>query len=109
MMLIRPWTLIALGVCASMTANCAASRPSSPVAPPRLILAEAATRPCELAVLPERPTAADLEAAYVRRGAQVAACDAARRLAVETLKAERDLIDAWAHGRKEAGPILPGD
>jgi len=74
-----------------------------------LILAEAATQPCELAVLPERPTAADLEAAYVRRGAQVAACDAARRLAVETLRAERDLIDAWAQGRGAAGPILPGD
>lgn len=109
MMLIRPWTLIVLSACAIMTASCAASRPLSPVAPPRLILAEAATQPCELAVLPERPTAADLEAAYVRRGAQVTACDAARRLAVETLRAERDLIDAWAQGRGAAGPILPGD
>ena len=107
-MRMNPWTLCGLTACVLMTANCAASRPSSPVAPPRLILAEAATQPCELAMLPERPTAADLEAAYVRRGAQVAACDAARRLAVETLKAERDLIDAWAQGRKGAGPILPG-
>ena len=73
MMLIRPWTLIVLSACAIMTASCAALRPLSPVAPPRLILAEAATQPCELAVLPERPTAADLDAAYVRRGAQVTA------------------------------------
>ncbi len=109
MMPIRPWTLIALGACAIMTANCAASRPPSPVAPPRLILAEAATQSCELAMLPERPTAADLEAVYVRRGAQVAACDAARRLAVETLQAERSLIDAWVQRRDGAGSILPGD
>jgi len=46
-------------------------------------------------VLPETATSADLEAAYVRRGGQILACDAARRLAVETLQAERALIDAW--------------
>lgn len=91
----RPLILTALVVCASMTANCAVSRPPSSVAPPRLVLAEAATGPCELAVLSDHPTAADLEAAYVRRGAQLAMCDAARRLAVETLEAERALIDDW--------------
>jgi len=53
------------------------------------------TRPCDLALLPETATSADLEAAYVRRGGQILACDAARRLAVETLQAERALIDAW--------------
>lgn len=37
---------------------------------------------------------ADLEAAYVERGAQIAACDGARRLAVETLDAERAMLDA---------------
>jgi hypothetical protein len=96
----RPlWTPLALGACMIMTASCAASRPPSAVAPPRLILPEAATRPCDLAVLPEGATAADLEAVYVRRGGQVLACDAARRLAVETLAAERKLIDAWAAGR----------
>ena len=32
---------------------------------------------------------ADLEVGYLTRGAQIVACDAARRLAVETLLAER--------------------
>jgi hypothetical protein len=36
---------------------------------------------------------ADLEIGYVTRGAQIVACDAARRLAVETLKAERAAQD----------------
>ena len=95
----RPWTPLVLSACMSMTASCAASRPASPVAPPRLILPEAATRPCDLAVLPDRPVLSDLEAAYMRRGAQLAACDAARRLALETLEAERALTDAWANRR----------
>lgn len=60
---------------------------------------DAVTRPCDLAVLPETATAADLEAAYVRRGVQILACDAARRLAVETLQAERSLIDEWVRSR----------
>lgn len=55
----------------------------------RLVLPEAARRPCALAVLPSEPSLGDLEAAYVERGAQIAACDGARRLAVETLEAER--------------------
>lgn len=97
----RLWTPLALGVCMTMTANCATSPRLSPVAPPRLILPEAAMRPCGLAVLPEGATVGDLEAAYVRRGGQVVACDAARRLAVETLTAERALIDAWLR-RQEA-------
>lgn len=62
------------------------------------MLAETVRQPCELALLPDRPTAADLEEAYVRRGAQLIACDAARRLAVETLEDERLLIDVWARG-----------
>ena len=76
-----------------MTAACATS--PQPVAPPRLALPDAATRPCALAVLPDRPTAADLDAAYMQRGAQMVSCDAARALAVETLTAERRLIDEW--------------
>lgn len=31
------------------------------------------------------------------RGEQIALCEARRLLAVDTLKAERDLIDAWAN------------
>ncbi|MEN5051065.1 hypothetical protein [Brevundimonas naejangsanensis] len=57
------------------------------------------TRSCDLVVLPEAATTADLEAAYVRRGGQILTCDAARRLAVETLQVERALIDAWVHFR----------
>ncbi len=37
---------------------------------------------------------ADLETGYAARGAQIVACDGARRLAVETLLAERALQDA---------------
>lgn len=95
----NPWTLAALSACAIMTANCAPSRPISTVAPPRLMLPPQATRPCALAVLPTEPTAADLEAAYVQRGAQIVACDGARRLAVETLIAERAMQDAQRKGR----------
>ena len=86
------WRLIVPIGCAIMTANCAASRPPS-VAPPRLTLPDEAVQPCQLAVLPDRPTRADLDAAYVTRGAQLVACEAARRLAVETLLAERALQD----------------
>lgn len=81
-----------------MTAACATS--SRPVAPPRLALPDAATRPCALAVLPDHPTAADLDATYMQRGAQVVSCDAARALAVETLIAERRLIDEWLKLKK---------
>jgi len=79
-----------------MTANCAGSPLISTVAPPRLVLPEVATRPCALATLPEAPSLADLEAAYLTRGAQILACDGARRLAVETLMAERAMQDRWA-------------
>lgn len=76
-----------------MIAACATS--PRPVAPPRLTLPDAATKSCPLAVLPDNPTAADLDAAYMQRGAQVVTCDAARALAVETLIAERRLIEEW--------------
>ena len=88
-----PWTLCGLSACMLMIANCAGSPPISTVAPPRLVLSEAAGRPCALAILPEAPSLADLEAAYLLRGAQIVACDGARRLAVETLMAERAMQD----------------
>jgi hypothetical protein len=50
-----------------------------------------AKRPCSLYVLPEMPTEADLEIGYATRGAQLVACDAARRLAVQTHEAEHAL------------------
>ena len=85
--------LIAPLAFAIMTAACATS--PQPVAPPRLTLPEAAVRPCPLAVLPSAPSVADLDTAYVLRGAQVVGCDAARALAVDTLDAEHRLIDEW--------------
>jgi hypothetical protein len=104
----RLWTPLALSACMAMTASCAASRPPSPVAPPRLILPEAAAEPCALTLLPQGATVGDLEAAFARRGGQIVACDAARRLAVETLEAERALIDAWGSGRNgRARQIIP--
>lgn len=88
-----PYRLIAPCASALMIASCAASRPISTAAPPRLALAEFATRPCALTILPPEPTTADLEVGYVERGAQLVACDLARRTAVETLLAERRAQD----------------
>jgi hypothetical protein len=53
----------------------------------------AAASPCALYVLPEHPTEADLDIGYAARGANLVACDAARRLAVQTWAAERELQD----------------
>lgn len=86
---------IALFACASMTSACATSAPRS-VEPPRLKLSPVVTTPCRLDRLPEAPTVADLEAGYLARGEALALCDAARQLAVETLFAERGLLDRWA-------------
>ncbi|QYF87522.1 hypothetical protein [Brevundimonas sp. PAMC22021] len=49
-----------------------------------------------MAVVPDAATLADLETAYVQRGEQLVRCDGARRLAVETLLAERSMMDAWS-------------
>ncbi|MFK0298905.1 hypothetical protein ACIQTU_06760 [Brevundimonas sp. NPDC090276] len=46
--------------------------------------------------MPEAASLADLEETYLLRGAQIVACDGARRLAVETLTAERAMQDRWA-------------
>lgn len=90
----NPWRATALIACALMTMSCAVSRPTSAVAPPRLTLPYAAARPCDLHRLPDQPTLADLEIGYMTRGAQIVSCDAARRLAVETLMVERAAQDA---------------
>lgn len=78
-----------------MIASCAGSLPTSRAAPPRLELDPRTAAPCVLPRLPDQPTVADLEAAYVRRGAAILACDGARRLALETLEVERALLDRW--------------
>lgn len=88
------WIRIAPLALLGMTASCAASPPRS-VSPPRLILPQAATTPCVLPRLPDEPTEADLEAVYVERGARLVECDAARRLAIDTLLAERVLRERW--------------
>ncbi len=92
------WTRLAPIVFSVMIASCAAT-PQPSAAPPRLILPQAAIRPCLLDRLPESPTQGDLEVAYVSRGAALAACDAARELAVETLLAEREMQDRWRQAR----------
>lgn len=87
----RRWILTAFLSCAGLTAGCATPPPALPVALPQLTPPPAATAPCEVYVLPPNATRADLDEGYVRRGAQIAACDAARRMALETLEAEHAL------------------
>ncbi|WP_293322043.1 hypothetical protein [Phenylobacterium sp.] len=86
----RPWLLSALLGFTMLTVGCAKPPPTSSAAP-RLALAAEAKTPCALHILPEQPTLADLEIGYVTRGAQIVACDAARRLAVETYAAQQAL------------------
>ena len=93
-----PLPLIALFGCAMLTASCANSRPSLPAAP-QIEMPAQARAPCDLYRLPDAPTQADLEIGYATRGAQVAACDAARKLAVETHDAEHAL-EAEGRGKR---------
>lgn len=48
--------------------------------------------PCKLPMIGEGGGLADLEIAYMERGEQILACDSARRMAVKTLLAERELV-----------------
>lgn len=89
----RPWMLSAPLACALLTASCA-SRPLNWPAAPRVEMPAEAARPCGLHILPANPTQADLEIGYATRGAQIVACDAARRLAVQTHAAEHALEGA---------------
>ncbi|KRB52675.1 MAG: hypothetical protein IV099_11660 [Phenylobacterium sp.] len=54
---------------------------------------EVAKRPCHLRRLPPSPTTADLEVSFAMRGADLAACELARKLAVETFDAQSALVD----------------
>ena len=91
----RPrWIRLAPIVFSAMTASCA-GLPQPPAPPPRLVLPQAAIRPCVLDRLTEAPTQGDLEVAYVSRGAALVACESARELAVATLLAEREMQDRW--------------
>jgi hypothetical protein len=71
--------------CAMLTASCASFRQISTAALPRVEVPEAARRTCRLHQLPPSPTLGDLEAGYVIRGSDLATCDLARQLAVDTL------------------------
>lgn len=90
----NPWIRTAPLACALTTAACASASPP-PAQPPRLAMPALAAEPCALHVLPDSPTQADLEVGYLERGAQLAACESARRLAVETHAAEHELEDRW--------------
>ncbi len=98
------WTRPAWIACALMTASCAGSPVASAVATPRLTLPEAVTTPCALSRLPPDAGQADLEVAYMTRGAQIVACDGARGLAVETLLAERAMQDRWREAQTPKRP-----
>lgn len=52
---------------------------------------ELAKRECVLYALPPGATQFDLELGYLRRGAEIVKCDAARRLAVDTFQTQLDL------------------
>lgn len=91
----RHWMLVVLFACGMLTTSCAGSPQTLVGAAPRIEMPVEARRPCRLAVLPDGPTMADLEIGYATRGAALVACDAARRLAVETHDAEH-LLEAEA-------------
>lgn len=84
--------ILTVSAACGLTTSACASRPSLPAAP-RLEMPPQARRPCELHRLPAAPTISDLEVGYAQRGAQIVACDAARRLAVETHDAEHRTED----------------
>ena len=84
-------TLIGLIALVAPTANCASSSPISLDVPPRIEMPQTASAPCELYVLPPHPSQGDLDIGYATRGAQLVACDVARRLAVATFEAEHKL------------------
>jgi len=95
-MLKHLWHLCVLVCCAAMTAGCVSRPAASPTVPalPRLEIPALVLKPCRLPVLPANPTQADLDIAYMQRGEALLSCEFARRLAVETLMAERQLVDA---------------
>lgn len=94
----RHWMWSAPLAYALLTASCASRTPVSTAAP-RIVTPVEAARPCAIHLLPDKPTLADLEIGYLTRGAQLVACDAARRLAVQTHEAEHALEDQTAPRR----------
>ena len=60
----------------------------------------AALQPCSLYRLPDGATQGDLDIGFATRGANLVACDAARRLAVQTWTAEHELQDRQARPKR---------
>lgn len=87
----RIWGPSVVVALASMTTACASVPPNWAVAEVELALPPEVERPCSLATLDGEGTLADLEVAYMKRGENLLACDAARQMAVQALKAERAL------------------
>ena len=88
----RRLNVTVLCACGLLMSSCAALR--QPLgAVPRVEMPAEADRSCSIYLLPPKPTQADLEIGYATRGAELVACDAARRLAVETHASEHALED----------------
>ena len=88
----RPLMLTVVTVCAGLTSACASSTRSLAVAGPQIEMPPAARQACEIYILPADPTEGDLDHGFALRGAQIVACDSARRLAVETFEAQQALL-----------------
>jgi hypothetical protein len=71
--------------CAATMTGCASHIPQSA---PVLTLPEAARTPCQLPILPDSPTVADLDAAFTARAAAIAVCNGRRDLAVQSFDAQ---------------------
>ena len=95
----RRLILTALGACSMLMSSCASRPPVSPAAP-RVEMPAEAVRPCAIFLLPKAPTHADLEIGYATRGMQIADCNAARDLAVQTQAAEHALADRLMPGTR---------
>lgn len=76
-----------------LTASCAGSPRTLTVVAPHIEMPELAERPCRLDTLPASPTLSDLEVSYAQRGADLVACEAARKLAVDTFEAQSALAE----------------
>lgn len=94
MMPTNPWRLIGCAAFMTMTAACANTPPTSAPLRIQLTLPAEAMEPCRLPTLGGSDTIGALEEAYLARGEALVACDAARRLAVVTLLAERAAQEA---------------
>lgn len=96
----RRLTRIALVGCGMLMTSCAGWTPRLTGAPQIEMPAEA-RKACSLSRLPENPTEGDLEALAQSRGADIVACDAARRLAVQ-IHDDEHALEAKADAERAA-------